>query len=231
MTELFIDPNDSRTTPYDGVDDSQFVIPRGGEAPFANANPLGVTWPPISTTLVSEEGMIVIETAIPWSELGIQAYPGTVFGMDVYMKDNDSGEASRDNQISWSPSQDQAWRDATLFGHVYLDGGSEVDAFALLVDAIPMASGYMSPWFGTYEARGDGWIEHTEWSWLFVDYVDSKDSMWMYSQVLSSWVWTSQSMGGYVYEAANSRWIYFLMLEEEGGFIYDPAVGTWTPIP
>ncbi|MEM7672948.1 MAG: DUF1800 domain-containing protein [Verrucomicrobiota bacterium] len=67
---------------------------------------------------------------------------------------------------------------------------------------------YLSPWLGTYSQSG------TTSPWLFTDTIgwvylyEDADSIWLYNEELSGWLWTTQSNFPYAY-SASLGWIYF----------------------
>jgi len=178
MTEVFIDPDNSKGSSYDGVNDSQFVWPRGGEGAFGHANPLNVTLPLAREGLVQNEGTVVLEVAFPMEELGITPLVGTQIGLDIYMKDNDSGFSQRDNQISWSPSNDRAWRNPSLLGTVTL-----VD-----VSVDPLR------WNG-YAVDSNGWANTESWlGWV--------------NTTFDPWIIVVNRDGRFVYIPDDSGWVF-----------------------
>lgn len=172
VTELFIDPDNSKGTTYDLINDSQFVWPRNGDSSWGHTNPLGLVVPFANEALVQENGRVIIEVALPLAELGIAASAGTKVGLDVYMKDNDSGEASRDNQISWGPSADTAWRDASVFGTItFVEAAEEF-------------------WFG-YSVDANGWADTGDW----MHFVNVTYQPWIWVVDLSKYTYVGDDSG------------------------------------
>jgi len=68
----------------------------------------------------------VLETAIPWSTLGISSVTlGTTIGFDVAVNDDDDG-AARDTQAYWTATSGDAWDDASYWGELSLGAASAV---------------------------------------------------------------------------------------------------------
>ncbi len=55
--------------------------------------------------------------------------------------------------------------------------------------------------------------------------------MWFWGQPLQSYLWTSESTYPVMYEAAGERWVYYFMLEDIGGFLFDYTTMTWGSLP
>jgi hypothetical protein len=170
-TEIFLDPDGSRGSSYDGVDDTQIGFLRGGELVKLRSNPLNLVFDGSTHAIVAGEGMVIIETAIAWSDLGISPSVGVGMGLDVYMKDTDDG-VSRNNQISWSPSGDQAWQNPSLFGMVTLAEAPD------------------NLWNG-YPVDGNGWVDTNDWiGWVNVTY-----DPWIWSTSLDKYIYIGDGSG------------------------------------
>jgi hypothetical protein len=101
-----------------------------------------------------------------------------------------------------------------------------------LVSAEEVGEGsYISPWFGAYAESDSDWIFHAEQGWLYTGFIGSTDSMWFWGQPLQSYLWTSESTYPVMYEAAGERWVYYFMLEDIGGFLFDYTTMTWGSLP
>jgi len=61
----------------------------------------------------------ILETAIPWSTLGVKPVAGKSIGIDVQVNDDDSGR-DRDGKLSWHAKNDNSWKDPSNFGRLVL---------------------------------------------------------------------------------------------------------------
>ncbi|MEX0324929.1 MAG: sugar-binding protein [Puniceicoccaceae bacterium] len=172
MTEIFIDPDNSKGDSYDGMNDSQFIWPRNGEGQIPFTNPLGLTLPFEMEALVQGEGVVVLEVALPLADLGITPQAGTQVGLDIYMKDNDTGLASRNHQISWSPSDDEAFRNPSLLG------------------TITLVSETGQSWYG-YPVDSSGWADTGSW----MRYVNVTFDPWIWVVDLATFVYIGDDSG------------------------------------
>ena len=228
MTELFLDMDYSRNNDvvrYDG-NDFQLYFPRDGQE-ARNNGPAPVTFP-LNYAQVTDGTTTVIELALPWSELTVSPMAGMPIGVDVYMKDNDTGEASRDAQISWSPSMDVAWKHPALFGTGVLVGADHPMDFIALVEGIPYPSGaYRSAWFGSFSPVGN-WSNQTQLGWLYTGFADNVDSLFLWSHALGAWTWSSAASFPVCYDYSGNRWVYYMVVPGTGTVLYDYSVGAWT---
>ena len=133
--EIFIDADNSDHTSYDGINDFQYafrwndlsVILGDNSKPDAT----GVVFDLVATT----DGYR-LETAIPWTTLGVTPSVGAVIGMDV-AADDDDGEGGAgpfwgDAKKAWSATTNDSWHDPSTFGTVYLAGSTGAAAAASL---------------------------------------------------------------------------------------------------
>jgi hypothetical protein len=86
------------------------------------------------------------------------------------------------------------------------------------------------PWFGSFEMSTNGWIKHTEQSWLYVDNVIVSTDMWLYSLYLNGWCWSSDAIFPIVYDWNNARYVYYFILEGVV-WLYDYSTGEWVMNP
>lgn len=98
-------------------------------------------------------------------------------------------------------------------------------------DNVEAGEQMVSPEFGHFEVAADGWIRHGELSWLYVGEVASIDSMWMFSLFRNAWIWTSMETWPVVYDASEGDWVFFFVLPDGSGFVFDYASGTWSFLP
>lgn len=231
MTELFIDADYSRNDDVLRYDENDFQLyfPRDGQV-GQNNGPAPVSLP-LNYVQATDGNTTVIELALPWAELTVAPIQDMLIGIDVYMKDNDTGTAARDNQISWSPSMDEAWRNPSLFGTGRLSNAAPEGAFVTLLGATLQADGsYVSDWFGNFTAKGD-WINHASFGWLYTGYIETVDGMWFWSAPLNAWVFSESSLFPIVFNAASNRWIYYLHLVDLVTYVYDFSTETWALHP
>jgi hypothetical protein len=107
-------------------------------------------------------------------------------------------------------------------------------AFDSVVAAEDLGDGvFHSPWFGRFEtSSSEDWILHAEQSWLFIGSADNPDSLYLYSAILESWVWTNQDIYPIMYEFNGERYVYLLVLPEGlGVLLFDYAADEWTAVP
>ena len=107
-------------------------------------------------------------------------------------------------------------------------------AFDSVVAAEDLGDGvFHSPWFGRFEtSSNEDWILHAEQSWLFIGSADNPDSLYLYSAILESWVWTNQDIYLIMYEFNGQRYVYLLVLPEGlGVLLFDYAADEWTTVP
>ena len=117
--ELYIDANGSGLGRYDGSNDFHFIF-----SVKDNRVALGKNSPqdqriPMNHQVTREGNGYVLTAIIPWSALRIQPQAGLRLGVDVHVGDDDDGGA-RDGKLTWHDSQDDAWRNPSLFGRVVL---------------------------------------------------------------------------------------------------------------
>ena len=114
--EIFLDPNYSRGSSYDGVDDIQLLISRDADTAIA----LGRHSSPLNTSLVQSavnenNSGYTVEVAVPWSELGISPAASDIIGIDIGINDDDDG-AGRDTRLEWGDGDNLAASQADAFG-------------------------------------------------------------------------------------------------------------------
>jgi hypothetical protein len=89
----------------------------------------------------------------------------------------------------------------------------------------------VSPWFGSFEVGTEDWLNHTELGWIWVGYVESPDDLWVYSYYWNSWLYSTQDIFPVLYSVASQAWLYYVILEDVGVFVYDYTTSSWTMIP
>ena len=111
--------------------------------------------------------------------------------------------------------------------HVISDVIAPFNIFLPWAGLDPEAEGF-SPWFGPFTVSENDYIRHFEFGWLYVGAVESTESMWFYSTVLDSWIWTKESHFPTFYNASTNSYMYYIFLEDVGLWIYDFSTGIWT---
>ena len=124
--ELMFDADNSKSAPYDGIDDIQIRYNLGEtetdqiDAGYGDAADWGWAKENVSyVVLESEEGWNV-EVAMPLADLQIE--PGLEFGFEAQLNDGDDGV--RTVYRWWAPSE-PPWHDASMFGTANLVSGAD----------------------------------------------------------------------------------------------------------
>ena len=96
--------------------------------------------------------------------------------------------------------------------------------------AVGAGSRIDSPVFGSFTVLGMDWIAHAEKGLLQVAEVDDTTSMWMYSTVLRSWIWSSNACYPILYDTSRASWVHFVTTDR-GTYLYDYGTGLWEQVP
>lgn len=113
--EIFLDPDDSRGTTYDG-NDIQIVVGRGDATYYAYRGGFAVTVTGLVLAQQENIGGYSLELRIPWSSIGMQGASGNQkIGIEIQVNDDDDG-AARDHKIAWKDATDSSWNNPSLFG-------------------------------------------------------------------------------------------------------------------
>lgn len=133
--ELFIDPDHSQNTTYDG-NDIQLVFRRGDPTyySFQNGQPAPFTGAVFNQ--VDNGTSYQMEIQIPWSALGqtgpfSEKYIGFAFKVD----DDDDGLAG-DDRLFWNDLNDMGWSDPSTFGSLYTGKCSPIKLWVYLEGAL-----------------------------------------------------------------------------------------------
>jgi hypothetical protein len=110
----------------------------------------------------------------------------------------------------------------------YMPGEAPVSGLPWDGDDLQVDDVVRSPWLGSFTIGGDDWINHVEQKWLYVGLVESAESMFIYSLFLDGWVWSSMDTYPLMYDFDNSRWVYYLVIDEVTSLLYDYSIGEWT---
>ncbi|MDE0820520.1 MAG: hypothetical protein OSA95_05340 [Opitutales bacterium] len=82
-------------------------------------------------------------------------------------------------------------------------------------------------WFGTFFEGDSPWIYHTGMKWLYLE-GDDMDSTWLHMED-RGWLFTTQSIFPFLYDASTEGWVYFLEQNGEAAF-YEYQTSTWTAL-
>jgi len=108
--ELFIDFGNERGSVYDN-NDYQLIFGANG---YYTVGPNSVSNLQPEYAVLQFDGGYVVEVAVPL--LGsLSAVPGSLFGFDVHVTDDDQG-GPRENKLSWRAEIDDSWRNPNSFG-------------------------------------------------------------------------------------------------------------------
>jgi len=119
---VYLDPDVSRGTSYDGTDDTNFYIGRSHDTVTLVNDPLPLA--NVSVATIDTLDGYTKEIAIPWSELGITPNAGTQIGIELHLIDDADG-GTNDTELMWADSQDRAWTDPSSFGAIVLSAPND----------------------------------------------------------------------------------------------------------
>ncbi|MCA9125481.1 MAG: DUF2341 domain-containing protein [Planctomycetales bacterium] len=157
--ELFIDPNYSHGTNYDGVDDYQLIFRLFDSVVHPGINSQTDTTG-VDHASQTTAGGYVVEIAIPWTLLGVIPQGGTAIGIEVQINDDDDG-GFRDGKVAWQGTDDSAASSPSAFAAIQLAASSIPNADAgtsYVVD-----EGGTITLDGTGSTDSDGSITLYEW--------------------------------------------------------------------
>ena len=80
-------------------------------------------------------------------------------------------------------------------------------------------------WFGTFFEGDSPWVYHTGMKWLYLE-GDDMDSTWLHMED-RGWLFTTQSIFPFLYDASTEGWVYFLEQNGEAAF-YEYQTSAWT---
>jgi len=134
--ELFIDPDYSRNTTYDG-NDFQLVFRRGDPTyySFQNGQPAPLTG--ITFDQADNGTSYQFEIQIPWFVLGQSggSFSEKLIGFAFKIDDDDDG-LTRDDRLFWFDPNDMGWSDPTTFGTLYTGECAPINIWAYLEGAL-----------------------------------------------------------------------------------------------
>lgn len=114
--EIYIDGDNNKRGPYDGVNDFQFRFIPIGDGEFTVARGPGSFTPTnLNGSFEYFNGGYVLTATIPLQEVGIRK--GLEFGINVEVNDDDDG-GDRDTKYAWVAAEgvDNSWSNTQLFG-------------------------------------------------------------------------------------------------------------------
>jgi hypothetical protein len=85
-----------------------------------------------------------------------------------------------------------------------------ITPISIIPNSVNLGAGWLSSnWFGSYWRKSDDhWVLHSKLNWIYlIPY--SNDSVWLWSDKVKDWLWTSKSVFPYFLKGANSKWIWF----------------------
>lgn len=222
-TQLFLDPDLSAGDSFDGVDDTQILLPHDGTSPEFPADPLALEEAIVSAA--SADGPdAVIELALPWTALNVTAEAGTQFGLQLVSSDqiNEEGAIELGHQLAFGPSGNMSM--PADFQVVELlpafrpaeDGEVPVallDSSAAILELEELTL-FESEWFGLYSVMtGTEDVSVIQTRFLgALNFLDGSPStaVWMYSDYFGTWLFTSETAfsSGMVFSLLHDSWLY-----------------------
>ncbi len=117
--ELYIDADGSRGNKFDNKNDFHLIYRwKDKNVNLSKKSPrkgnLG-----IQQTMTRTNKGYSLETAIPWTTLGVKPIAGRSIGIDVQVNDDDSGR-DRDGKLSWHAQNNDSWKNPSNFGRLVL---------------------------------------------------------------------------------------------------------------
>ena len=121
--EIYIDADASRSETYDEYNDFHLSfrlgdpkISIGGKTPKEGIKN-------IKYSIRQNPSGYQLDVKIPWATLHVRPKAEHALGFEIQVNDDDNGDA-RDAKISWSSSNDSAWKSPRAFGQLVLEGFS-----------------------------------------------------------------------------------------------------------
>jgi len=223
VAQIYIDPDLSAGTAFDGVDDTHIVFPRDGSMADFMADPLGIA-AVAEVAISSSENVWVLEMSVPLSDLGLAAEEGTQFGMDLVVSDRGSEDSVElINQLGWGVGGNTVLPEDFLV--VEFGGPTSVSPEpgdvpnALLDNSIIVSEDdteivYESEWFGVYSIPVDEVNKNVVYTdflgWAQFASVSTPNIAYIYSFVIGDMLYTNQSLyPQYAYAYILQSWLYF----------------------
>lgn len=117
--ELYIDADGSRSTKFDGKNDFHLIYRWKDKNVNLSRNSPRKNNLGIQQTMTRSNNGYTLETAIPWTTLGVKPIAGKTIGIDVQVNDDDSGR-DRDGKLAWHAKNNTSWEDPRNFGRLVL---------------------------------------------------------------------------------------------------------------
>ncbi|MCC5835062.1 MAG: DUF3494 domain-containing protein [Opitutales bacterium] len=101
---------------------------------------------------------------------------------------------------------------ATINGALYAHTAVTLDSNAVTI--VERSGDLVRNWFGLYSVlhfdsqAGIGWIYHFQHGWIYME-VQAENDIWLWHPAEESWLWTSEAIHPYFYNATSSEWVYF----------------------
>ncbi|MDG0963749.1 MAG: hypothetical protein P8O23_01695 [Opitutales bacterium] len=158
----------------------------------------------LNLTVNDSNGGVVIGSGVfgtGWVDIACEAKEGYIFrkwegvGIEDIHSSNTKAFLSKDLKIT---AYFQKLGDAVAMPQSIIPGSDSLGA------------GWLSSnWFGSYWRKTDDhWVLHSKMSWIYlIPY--SNDSIWMWTDKMKKWLWTSKSVYPYFLSGSNSRWFWF----------------------
>jgi len=117
--ELYIDADGSRGSKFDGKNDFHIIYRWKDKTVNLSRNSPRKGNLGIQQTMTRTNGGYSLETAIPWTTLGVKPVAGKAIGIDVQVNDDDSGR-DRDGKLAWHAKSNNSWTNPKSFGRLVL---------------------------------------------------------------------------------------------------------------
>ncbi|MCD6415444.1 MAG: cadherin-like domain-containing protein, partial [Planctomycetes bacterium] len=112
--EIYLDPDNSKGTSYDGVNDYQLLF-RWNDATIHVGGNSCTDTTGMDFAIVDTANGYRFEASFPWSTLGVTPVAGNMVGVDAAMDDDDKNR-NRDAQMMWHDTTGDGWTDPSVFG-------------------------------------------------------------------------------------------------------------------
>ncbi|MCF6189563.1 MAG: CBM9 family sugar-binding protein [Cocleimonas sp.] len=117
--EIYIDADGSRGSKFDGKNDFHLIYRWKDKSVNLSKNSPRKRNMGIQQTMTRTNGGYSLETAIPWTTLGVKPVAGKSIGIDVQVNDDDSGR-DRDGKLAWHAKSNNSWTNPKTFGRLIL---------------------------------------------------------------------------------------------------------------
>lgn len=115
----------------------------------------------------------------------------------------------RANNLEGSDSQQ-------IYVRVY-ESDEFIDSFE--GDITIQSDGFFSTGVGVFHPKNYPWCFHEDLNWVW--FVGSPDDLWIYSPLLDTWLWTTETLYPHVYLLAQEKWSYLYSAGGSSIFFYD----------